>query len=275
MALFIRHLLRSLGQRLLSAAVALPVLGVVVWAGTLWVAVVTALAAIWGLRELYPLFVAAGYRPIPWAGSLLAMGLLTVAALNSGVLVLLVLGGGIGLLLALALVRQGIRRGPGAWLTTVIGAVGLGLPLAMALLLRHRDDGMEWLLVGLFAVFATDTSAYAVGRLVGRRPMAPRISPGKTWEGAAGGFAGGVGATVGLVALLGLPFVAWATVALGAGIGVMAQVGDLGESRLKRLAGVKEAGALIPGHGGLLDRMDSLVLVFPLVYYVATVWPAA
>ena len=275
MALLTRHLLQSLGQRLLSAAVALPVLGVVVWAGTPWIAVVAALAAIWGLRELYSMFRAAGYRPIPWAGILLGVGLLAAAALNSGVLVLLVLGSGVGLLLALALLLQGRGRGPGAWLATMMGAAGVGLPLATALLLRHRDDGMEWLLLGLFAVFATDTTAYAVGRLVGRRPMAPRISPGKTWEGAAGGFAGGVGATVGLVALLGLPFTAWATVALGAGITVAAQVGDLAESRLKRLAGVKDAGVLIPGHGGLLDRMDSLVLVFPLVYYVAMVWPTA
>ncbi len=275
MPLLTRHLSQSLGQRLLSAAVALPVLGVVVWAGRPWIAVVAALAVIWGLRELYSMFRAAGYRPIPWAGSFLAVGLLAAAALDSGVLVLLVLGSGVGLLLALALLLQGIGRGPGAWLATMMGAAGVGLPLATVLLLRHRDDGMEWLLLGLFAAFATDTTAYAVGRLVGRRPMAPRISPGKTWEGAAGGFAGGVGATVGLVALLGLPFVAWATVALGVGITVAAQVGDLAESRLKRLAGVKDAGVLIPGHGGLLDRMDSLVLVFPLVYYVAMVWPTA
>jgi phosphatidate cytidylyltransferase len=80
-------------------------------------------------------------------------------------------------------------------------------------------------------------------------------------------------ATVFLVVVLGLPLVAWATVALGAGIGLAAQVGDLVESKLKRLAGKKESGTLIPGHGGLLDRTDSLVLVLPLVYYVAMVWP--
>ena len=105
--------------------------------------------------------------------------------------------------------------------------------------------------------------------------MAPTLSPGKTWEGAAGALLAGVGATIGLVLLLEpLASVLWAAAALGAGVGIVSQAGDLLESKLKRLAGAKDSGALVPGHGGLLDRLDSLVPVFPLVYYASRVWPA-
>ncbi|MCH7483458.1 MAG: phosphatidate cytidylyltransferase [Chloroflexi bacterium] len=122
--------------------------------------------------------------------------------------------------------------------------------------------------------FATDTGAYAVGKLVGRHKMAPRISPGKTWEGAAGGLVAGTGATVALVAVLGPIETALAAAALlGAGIAIAGQAGDLAESWLKRLAGAKDSGTLIPGHGGILDRMDSLFPVFPLVYAASRLWP--
>jgi phosphatidate cytidylyltransferase len=104
--------------------------------------------------------------------------------------------------------------------------------------------------------------------------MASRISPGKTWEGAVGGLVAGVAATIALVALLdGLPTVWWAASLLGLAIGSISQVGDLAESKLKRMASVKNSGKLIPGHGGLLDRLDSLVLIFPLVYVASRMWP--
>ena len=109
---------------------------------------------------------------------------------------------------------------------------------------------------------------------MGRHKMAPRISPGKTWEGAAGGLVAGTGATVALVAVLGPIETALAAAALlGAGIAIAGQAGDLAESWLKRLAGAKDSGTLIPGHGGILDRMDSLFPVFPLVYAASRLWP--
>ena len=121
--------------------------------------------------------------------------------------------------------------------------------------------------------FATDTSAYAVGRAVGRRKLAPSISPGKTWEGAVGGLAGAAAAAAALVVLLdGIESLLLPAVALGLGAGVVAQAGDLLESKVKRLAGAKDSGRLIPGHGGLLDRLDSLLPVFPLVYCASRVW---
>ena len=105
--------------------------------------------------------------------------------------------------------------------------------------------------------------------------MVPSISPNKTWEGSIGGFASAVGAALalGLVFDLGVPV--WQQAVIGAVIGVVAQWGDLIESKLKRIADVKDAGSIIPGHGGILDRLDSILLTIPAVYYllVAVVTP--
>ena len=267
----------SLLQRLLGAA-GLPFLLVVVWTGGVWLAAVAALAAVRGGWEIESLARAGGLRPIRWSAPFLAV-LLTVAVgrvwdTHEQAAVALLGAGAVGVLAAApVLLRRGAALGGRTWAALVGGAAYVALPLAVALLLRREEQGWEWLFLALLATFATDTSAYAVGSLLGRRPMAPSISPGKTWEGAAGGLVGGAGATIGLVWLLGLASAMWVALALGAAIAVAAQAGDLAESKLKRWAGAKESGSIIPGHGGLLDRMDSLVLTVPLVYYVATVWP--
>ena len=142
-----------------------------------------------------------------------------------------------------------------------------GALLAHAPLLRGVDQGLEWVVFLLVVTFSTDTGAFFVGKAIGKRPLAPTVSPGKTWEGAIGGF---------LAAVLAALVAAWALeidvsvpviVALGALMGVVGQAGDLFESKLKRLAGVKESGRLLPGHGGVLDRLDSIVFNLALVYY--------
>ena len=270
-----RRVLPPLVRRLLSAAVALPLLLLAVWAGVPWIAALAALAAVLGMREVYQLSSTAGIRPFPLAGTGWAVALIAFSAAYGAWIVSPVLGGGALAVAVLALARDRSRAAISRWVFTTVGALYLGLPLTWAVLLRQNDQGAEWLLLAALATFATDTAAYAVGRPLGRHRMAPALSPGKSWEGALGGLLGGAGATLGLVYLLDLPFVAWAAVALGAGIGVVAQLGDLAESKLKRLAGAKESGRLIPGHGGMLDRLDSLVFVFPLVYHVSRSWPEA
>jgi phosphatidate cytidylyltransferase len=120
-----------------------------------------------------------------------------------------------------------------------------------------------WLLLAIGATWAADVGAYAIGSVAGRRKIAPRISPGKTWEGTFGGFGAAALAVLGIGALLGLGRPEAAVAALT--IGPAAFAGDLLESLLKRRAGVKDSGALFPGHGGMLDRIDSLVVVAPLV----------
>jgi phosphatidate cytidylyltransferase len=246
-----------------------------VWAGAPWIATLAALAAVLGLREVYHLSSAAGVRPFPLAGTGWAVALIAFSSVYGAWIVSPVLGGGALAMAVLALARERSRAALSRWTFTTIGALYLGLPLTWAVLLRQDDQGAEWLLLTILATFATDTAAYVVGKPLGRHRMIPALSPGKSWEGALGGLLGGTGATLGLVYLLDLSSVVWPAVALGAGIGVVAQLGDLAESKLKRLAGAKESGQLIPGHGGMLDRLDSLVFVFPLVYHVSRIWPEA
>ena len=117
--------------------------------------------------------------------------------------------------------------------------------------------------------FAADTGAFFVGKLLGRHRMAPTVSPGKTWEGFVGGLVCAVGASVGLSSLLGLPVSILGQLILGLLLGLTAALGDLAESFMKRRAGVKDSGVIVPGHGGILDRMDSLLVTLPVTFYVA------
>ncbi|MDY6917761.1 MAG: CDP-archaeol synthase [Chloroflexota bacterium] len=111
------------------------------------------------------------------------------------------------------------------------------------------------------------SSRKALGRAWGRHPLAPRVSPGKTWEGTIGGFLAAIAACLILAAVLPSVAVGWKVAVLGVLIGVFAQLGDLAESMLKRSAGVKDASRLMPGHGGLLDRLDSIIFSVVVVYY--------
>ena len=142
-----------------------------------------------------------------------------------------------------------------------------GALLAHAPLLRGGEHGLEWVVFLLVVTFSIDTGAFFVGKAIGRRPLAPTISPNKTWEGAIGGFAAAILAAIIAAWALDidadLPLIA----ILGALMGVVGQAGDLFESKLKRLADVKESGRLLPGHGGVLDRLDSIVFNLALVYY--------
>ena len=135
------------------------------------------------------------------------------------------------------------------------------------MLLRGETQGREWLLTAVILVFAVDTSAYAVGRLIGRRPMAPNISPGKTWEGATAAFLLSMPAAAAITAGFDLGTSPTQVVMLGMLVAIFAQAGDLVESMIKRIAGAKDAGELIPGHGGILDRLDSLIPGVVVVYY--------
>lgn len=154
---------------------------------------------------------------------------------------------------------------------TLFAIVYVGLSFGHVGLLFDAGDGDAGRRLLLFAIAANsagDTAAFYGGRALGRRPLAPRISPRKTREGAACGLAG-----AGLAGALAGPFLAphvplgWAAL-LGAGAGAAGILGDLGESLVKRAAGAKDSGTLLPGHGGVLDRLDSLMLAAPLVYWV-------
>ena len=129
------------------------------------------------------------------------------------------------------------------------------------------EGGRELMVLLMTATFATDTSAFLVGRTLGRTPLAPSISPAKTVEGALGGILGAIGTSVAVVYGLGIDWSRGRTSAMGTALGIAGQLGDLAESRLKRRARVEDSGAMVPGHGGVLDRLDSIVFNLVVVYY--------
>jgi len=166
--------------------------------------------------------------------------------------------------------------------TAVFCLIYTGFALIAIPALRSSEDGKSLVIFLLCAVWAGDTVAMYVGRTLGRHKLAPQLSPGKTWEGAAGSLAGSLLVTVGLIALSlqlakrEIPTLAfsgpiWYWLVLAAVVNVAAQVGDLAESALKRSAGVKDSGTLLPGHGGVLDRIDALLLAAPVLWYAQVI----
>jgi len=148
------------------------------------------------------------------------------------------------------------------------GVIYIALPLSYLIFLRAVPNGRWWILFVLIIVWANDTFAYIVGKTLGRHKLAPRISPGKTIEGAAGGLAAGVAAALICNSAMGLGAGMPLMAAMAIMVGVLGIIGDLAESLLKRGAGVKDSGSLIPGHGGVLDRIDSLIFPIPALYYI-------
>lgn len=169
------------------------------------------------------------------------------------------------------LVIFGLR--PGHGLVKQVGPLFLawlywGFLPSHIILLRASGQGLSWLLVAVSCTWATDIGAYLIGSAWGRHKLAPAISPHKSVEGALGGLLSSVAVALVLGRLLNLPMgVLWW---MGAVIAFSGEVGDLVESAVKREANIKDSGRLLPGHGGILDRFDSLVFVVPVVYYLVT-----
>jgi phosphatidate cytidylyltransferase len=151
--------------------------------------------------------------------------------------------------------------------TGIVALVYIGWLGSFFVLLRNLPHGEEWLLLAVFSVMATDTAAFAVGKLVGRRPLAPRISPRKTVEGGVGGLLGGFAAVLLINLLPDLDVAVWKMALLGIALPLVATAGDLSESVIKRALDVKDFSRIVPGHGGVLDRLDSLLFGVPTVYF--------
>ncbi len=254
-----------LAQRVASAAIGIPVLLALVWAGGPWYTAGVCLVILIGGYEFQAL--------APHHKQLFGVALAGLAAaIPAGAFV----GADWVLWFALAgllipLVWTTLLEEPDSafemWTYGVAGIVYVGVLGAHFVLLRELADGREWVFLAVFGTFAVDTSAYAVGRVVGKRKLAPRISPAKTVEGTLGGIAGGIGAVLLLNYALDLRLEAALIVPLAALLSLAAVVGDLAESMIKRGMHVKDAGHIVPGHGGFLDRMDSLLFTLPVVYY--------
>ncbi|MBI4056959.1 MAG: phosphatidate cytidylyltransferase [Elusimicrobia bacterium] len=155
---------------------------------------------------------------------------------------------------------------------SLLGTLLIGWTLSHLFLLRNLrpyGESLTYLLV--FCIWIMDSVAYFAGSWIGRKKLAPSLSPGKSWEGAMAGFLGAVGTSYGFCFLFlhGI-YSGWAALAMGSLIGIFGQISDLAESMIKRSSGVKDSGYLLPGHGGILDRFDSFLLTTPLLYYMIT-----
>ncbi|MDI6870384.1 MAG: phosphatidate cytidylyltransferase [Bacillota bacterium] len=258
---------REVAARVLTGVIGIPVLLAVVYAGgRLFQGVLAAIAALM-LWEYHRLVAASGQAPrlTLLLGAGLGVGALAAAGRE---------GASAGLLFAAAALEMGLalREAPEVSLlrrggALILGAVYVGYPLG--LMMRLRTASLWWLATGFILVWANDVLAYVVGINLGRRRLAPRVSPKKSIEGAVGGLAAAVVAAVALRSWLGLTPAGAALTGLA--VGAAGQVGDLVESALKREAGVKDSGRLLPGHGGLLDRFDSSLLAFPTLYLLLRV----
>ena len=215
--------------------------------------------------ELTDLMLLAGVgvsRVAAIAGALVAGVAVAGPGAKSG---FLLVGTMLGLLIVVLATRKPAPDVPAAAAAAVVPVVYLAVPLALAAVIRDAR-GREVLLLGLLVVWISDTAQFYVGSTFGRRRLAPTISPKKSVEGAVGGFVAGVAAMVGIgrvwLPLVSLPVLA----AAGAALVALGIAGDLFESLLKRSANVKDSSALIPGHGGVLDRIDALLFVIPGYY---------
>lgn len=286
-----------LRTRLLTAAVLAPIIIAIVLLGEPWMSVLVGVIAFLALVELVGLLDAAGHQPpqmltIVTGMGITAAGLVTtndesvggpvshlVTALDPPGLVAAAVVAAVLLLAAVGFTRADPRAGFMSWAMTSFGVAYVGLLLPAIVLVAHLapsggspgtaigpfglGSGVAWTLMLVLVVWGYDTGAYLTGRRLGRRRLVEHISPSKTVEGLAGGLVlGTIGAGIGAV-IIGLE--PWHPLVIGPLVGLAAQAGDLAESMLKRAAGRKESGFLVPGHGGILDRLDSFMFAAPVL----------
>jgi phosphatidate cytidylyltransferase len=261
----------ALVSRVLVAAALLPIVFLLIWAGGWWMVGLAAVVAMVALHELYVM--TRDLRPVLLAGYAGTLATLIGAAWGPE----WALAGFFSTLPLAFLFKAAAGAMPSvaSVSVTVLGSAWIGLGLAHLVLLRELPEhGFLTLLTVVLAVFASDTLAFAAGRVLGRHKMAPQTSPGKTWEGFAAG----------TIAAVLVPFFAFyeedfltvpESLALGAVIAVAGPVGDLFESALKRDVGVKDSGRILLGHGGMLDRLDAFLFTGVAAYYLLKAFGAA
>ncbi len=272
-------------QRAITAAVLVPLLLIVIALGGVAIAAAIAVITVFAAREVFALLRAAAHPALPALGTVLALTVILDAAFpevleGSGLLLIAI---GVVLVAVASFTRQDPRDGLSTWEATVFGALYVSL-LAFVIRLGHTAPAIPagapleplgaergWIVLLILAVWSYDTGAYLVGRQFGREKFLTHISPSKTYAG----LIGGVVASTVVVALMlvGLGQAPWHAILLGPLAALAAQAGDLAESMLKRAAGSKDSGTLIPGHGGMLDRVDSFLFAAPVVtlYVVALI----
>ncbi len=273
-----------LKQRLATAFCLLPLVVVVVWFDEPlpWLTIFTAIWGVMAALEFYRAVSASAQKAVPVTILGLLLTLLFIISRDAELLNILDKSFDTSLIspvllaatLLLPFVWLLLRRRVvffGDWIWTAAGILYIGWLLGHIVALRGLDYGRDWVLFALFVTFASDSMAFFIGSAFGRHSLAPGISPKKTWEGAIGGVIGAVGIGMLLIFMLDLPVSYIQAIPLTIAVSVFGQLGDLLESLFKRNVGVKDSGKAMPGHGGFLDRMDSVVFAGAFVYYYAAV----
>ena len=255
-----------LQQRLLVAAAGIPLLALLLALPDPAFAAIAIVLLAYAAFEFVRAVAPDASLPWPLSAGVVAALLVALARTSAEFPVAWLLAPTVGAIGLLLWSWNALGDGMGGW--WVGGVLYVGVPGAHLVLARNLEDGQGWLVVLLAIVFATDTGAYVAGRVLGRHKLAPAISPNKTVEGAIGGLLAGAGAAVVTPGLAhaGITLLGMALLALVVPLAAMA--GDLVESALKRRMGVKDMSSLLPGHGGLVDRLDSILAAGPCLYWI-------
>jgi phosphatidate cytidylyltransferase len=277
-----------LRQRVITALLLIPLPVAAIWFGEPWFTSLVAIFGVLAVLEFYRLGSSAKSSPVTYMGLLFT--LLFIISRNPDLLSRLttnldptlisplILAAAMVFTLTWILLRRKKDGAIASWAWTMAGILYVGWLLGHVVSLRGLTDGRDWVFFILLATVASDTAAFFIGRAVGRHKLAPQISPNKTWEGAIAGVIGAAAFSLLFVPtkLFGLSnaihiqgFSYGEAILLGVLVSIFGQLGDLTESLLKRNAKVKDSGNLLPGHGGVLDRLDSIIFASVVVYYFA------
>ena len=248
-----------LRQRLITAAIGLPVFLLITWFGNPWFIAAVAIVATLGSLEFFRITISPKIEPLTYFAIIVTV-ILSISPLYSTLTKSIVFVCFIIVSLSWLLFLPNKEGSFLKWVWLLGGTVYLGWMLSYWGELRSLANGREWTYLSIFIIMASDTSAYFIGKAWGKHRMAPSISPKKTWEGAIAGLVASIVVAIGLGIVLSLSMNYLFLLGFGICIGFLAQIGDLVESLFKRNNGVKDSGTLLPGHGGILDRIGSFVL---------------
>jgi phosphatidate cytidylyltransferase len=254
-------------KRWLTAIIAVPILIFLIGPGPRWLFyLVICAASLAGLMEYFAVTSTRLPKPVLWLTGLLTFLLFAAIYLRQIMFVP-------AIILLWALVPMAVSMVASPQRTTaedlgkaLFGPVYAALPLALLILIDLRPQGPIWIFFLLTVVFASDTGAFYFGRLLGKHKLYEAVSPNKTWEGTIGGLATSIVAASIFIRLIGPCSLDLKVIILVMILSVAGQIGDLCESMLKRHHGVKDSGHLLPGHGGVLDRIDGLLFAIPVLY---------
>lgn len=280
-----------LRQRVITALLLIPLPIAAIWFGEPWFTSLIAIFGVLAAFEFYRLGSAVEFSPATYFGLIFTLILIISrnpdllsrleTSLDPALISLFILVAALVLIFIWIMLRRQKGGVIASWAWTVGGIIYVGWLLGHVVALRGLADGRSWIFFILLATVASDTVAFFIGRAFGRHKLAPQISPNKTWEGAIAGIIGAV-----VFSLLFPPAELFSAtnplhihglsygeaILLGVLVSLFGQLGDLAESLLKRKTGVKDSGNLLPGHGGILDRLDSIIFSGAVVYYFAIIY---